>query len=149
MPVIRKNVLVLVFDAARARFFEHTGNGRLNEVLKKYSSLAHHSRDVLSDKPGRGFRRAGSSQRHAYEPQHDEHKMEKRNFTQQLVQAAEHAYDLHTYDELVVVAPKRSLGEFRALAPAKLKRVIAKEVAKDLAGLSQRELERHLQAVLR
>ena len=144
MPVNPKRILVVVFDGARARFFEREAGGRLNEVLSEYSNLAHHARDAGSDKPGRGFSSAGGGVRHAYEPQHDKHKMEKHNFVQELVQAVEHAYDLHAYDELVVVAPKRSLGEFRALAPEKLKRIISHEVQKELTGLSRNELEERL-----
>lgn len=145
MPVQALKTLVVVFDGARARFFERDAGGRLREAMSEINPDFHrYTHDAVSDKPGRAFASARTGLRHAYEPEHDKHKLEKHNFVHRLVQEIERAYDQHAYERFVIVAPKRSLGEFHALAPAKLKRAIWREVPKELTKYSQHDLERRL-----
>jgi protein required for attachment to host cells len=150
MHIAREKTLVIVFDGARARFFERKADGRLIETLTEINSALHaHTRDAVSDKPGRGFASAGGTSRHAFESKHDEHKMEKHNFVHALVKELDHSWDLHEFDRLIVVAPERSLGEFRSLAPDKLKRAIWREMPKELANFSHSEIEKHLSDYLK
>jgi protein required for attachment to host cells len=60
----------------------------------------------------------------------------------------DHSYELGEFGNLVIVAPKRSLGEFHKLATEKLRRSVSREVAKDLVKLSDHELERRLRPYL-
>src|SRR5436190_22553220 len=111
--------LVAVFDSARVRFFEYRKE-HLETVLPEISSGLHHDRrDIESDRPGRAF---SGGQRHAYETQHDPRKLEKHNFVRAIAQAIEAALDKHAYTRLAIVAPKRSVGEFHAVASDKVKR---------------------------
>jgi protein required for attachment to host cells len=139
--------LVAVFDAAHVRFFEcKARQGRLEQVLAEVSSGLHHDRrDIESDKPGRGF---SGGQRHAYESEHDPRKLEKHDFARAVAQAIEAALDAHQFNALVVVAPERSVGEFRAVASDKVKRTIWREVKKEFASLTDPELERRLVPIL-
>jgi protein required for attachment to host cells len=142
------HILVAVFDAARVRFFDYKrARGRLDPVLGEVSSGLHHDRrDIETDKPGRGFSSGG--QHHAYESEHDPRKLEKHDFVKAIVGAIEAALDRHKFNKLVIVAPSRSVGEFRALAGGKVKATLWREVAKDLAGLSDTELQNHLVPIL-
>jgi protein required for attachment to host cells len=149
MPTDSDRTLVAVFDGAHARFYEYKqAHGRLEPVLGEVSSGLHHDRrDIESDKPGRSFSSTGGT-RHAYESQHDPRKLEKHDFVRAIAQAIDQALDQHAYARLVVVAPARSIGEFRAVASEKLKRTVWREVPKEFAGLSDPELEKHLVPIL-
>lgn len=140
--------LVAIFDSAHVRFFEYKrGRGKLKTVLDDVASGLHHDRgDIDTDRPGRGFSSEG--QHHAYESPSDPRKLEKHNFVQAIAQAIDAAYDQHKFNALVVVAPERSLGEFRSVASDKLKRTVWREVAKDLAGLGHDALQNHLVPIL-
>ena len=137
------DTLVIVFDGAKARFFKLGPNGELRASAEMQSGLHRFNRDTVSDKEGRTFSSVGTT-RHAYEPRHDPHKQEKHDFVHRLVKTLDVAYDQGAYRQLIVVAPERSLGEFRALASARLQQLIAQEIPKELTRFSDRELEERL-----
>lgn len=140
--------LVAVFDAAHVRFFAYSRpHGRLDVVLADVASGLHHDRRAIeSDRPGRGFSSGG--QHHAYESEHDPRKLEKHAFVKAIADAIEAAYDRHKFNALVVVAPERSIGEFRNVASEKVKGAIWREVPKELANLSDSALAGHLVPIL-
>jgi protein required for attachment to host cells len=140
--------LVAVFDASHVRFFEYEpAHGKLETVLADVSSGLHHDRrDIESDRPGRGFSSGG--QHHAYESEHDPRKLEKHNFVKAIADAIDAALDLHKFNALVVVAPVRSVGEFRSVASKNVKEAIWREVPKEFANLSDSELHDHLVPIL-
>ena len=104
--------------------------------------------DIVTDRPGRGFSAARSSMRHAFEAPHDVHKLEKHNFTAALAQTLEDARARRQFDRLVLVAPRRSLGELRALLSPQVKKIVSHEVAKDLTTSTPQSLWRALEKVL-
>src|SRR5258705_8359598 len=110
-----RDTLIVVFDGAKARFFKPQANGRLHASAEMESVLHRFTREAVSDKPGRGFSSAGGV-RHAFEPKTNQHKMEKHVFVRSLVKTLDDAYDQGAYRHLIVVAPERSMGEFRDLA---------------------------------
>ena len=135
--------LVVVFDGAKARFLRRDKKGRLTlEDGDGVGTCPQDERDRVRS-PGRTFASAGGGVRSAYEPKHDPHKMEKHNFVHGLVKTLDDSYDRNEFKHLIVVAPERSLGEFRALAPDKLLRV-AVEVPKELTQLSVHDLQARL-----
>jgi len=142
-----QQLLILVFDGAKARFFRFKADG-LHPAAEMESGLHRFTREEVSDKPGRGFASTGSGTRHAIEPRHDPHKQEKHNFVRRLVDLLDDAYDQHAFRHLVVVAPERSLGEFREIASPKLRNAVVKELGKELTRYSVPELEQRLRPVL-
>ena len=142
------DTLIVVFDGAKARFFKPQDNGKLRPSAEMQSGLHRFTREAVSDKPGRGFASAGGGVRHGYEPKHDQHKMEKHDFVHRLVATLDDAYDQQAFRHLIVVAPERSIGEFRELASAKLRNIVVGELAKELTQLSDPELEERLRPVL-
>ncbi len=139
--------LVAVFDSAHVRFFEYKEPHRkLEMVLGEVSSGLHHDRrEIESDKPGRVI---SGGQPHAYEPQHDPRKLEKHNFMRAIAHAIESALDQHAYGRLVVVAPHRSIGEFRSVAGDKVLKTLWREIPKELANLSDPQIETQLLSYL-
>src|SRR5215472_2545984 len=142
-----QQVLIVVFDGGKARFFRFKTDG-LQPAAEMESGLHRFTRETVSDKPGRGFQSAGGGVRHAMEPRHDPHKQEKHDFVHRLVDLLDDAYDQHAFQQLIVVAPERSLGEFREIASAKLRKAVVKELGKELAQYSVPELEERLRPLL-
>lgn len=147
-PAETPDTLVLVFDGARARFLKRDGKGRLTLVNEIESGLARKTSEIVSDRQGRTFGSAAGGVRSTYEPKHDPHKMEKHNFVHGLVKALDDSYDRNEFKQLIVVAPERSLGEFRALAADKLLRSIVSEVPKELIQVPIHELQDRLNGLL-
>jgi protein required for attachment to host cells len=66
-----------------------------------------------SDHPGRSFGSSGDGVRHALESRSDYRKLEKRKFTVAVANALDHAALANEFDRLILIAPSRSIGEFR------------------------------------
>jgi protein required for attachment to host cells len=141
------DTLIVVFDGAKARFFKLEPGGQLRASAEMQSGLHRFNRETVSDKEGRTFSSA-SATRHAYEPKHDPHKQEKHDFVHRLVKTLDDAYDQGAYRRLIVVAPERSLGEFRSLASSRLSKLVACEIAKEFTQYSDHELAERLEPAL-
>jgi protein required for attachment to host cells len=136
-------LLIVVFDAAKARFFKQEADGRIRPEAKLNSDLHAHTRDEMSDKPGRVFSSVGGV-RHAYEYRSDPHKYEKHKFVHKLVTLLDNIHDKGLFTHLVIVAPKRSLGEFHDIASPRLNRLVLREISKEFTKFSDHELEERL-----
>ncbi|HEX2589921.1 MAG TPA: host attachment protein, partial [Rhizomicrobium sp.] len=71
-------------------------------------------------------------------------KLEKHDFVKAIASAIEVALDQHAFGKLVVVAPSRSVGEFRSVASEKVLRTVWREVPKEMANLSDPQLQEQL-----
>ena len=135
------DLLVVVFDGAKARFFKGDAASVLRPSAEMQSELHRFSRDAGSDKNGRRFSATG---RQAIEPKHDLHRLEKHNFVLRLVKLLDTAYDQGAFRQLIVVAPERSLGEFRELASRRLMRLVIRQIPNELTQYSDHELIQRL-----
>ena len=146
-----KRTLIVVADGARARFFEPRHDTHTLVPASQADMVAPESRlrnqEILADKPGRGFASAdASTHRHAFEPPHDPHKLEKHNFTAELARTLDGLCG--HYDRLVMVAPPLSLGELDTLLTPQVKKMVSHKIPKDLTGASPPDLWRALEKVL-
>jgi protein required for attachment to host cells len=152
MEPLRKRTLIVVADSARARFLEPSQDTRKLVPASQRDLISPTSRrptrELVTDKPGRGFRAAGDGMRHAYEQAHDLHKLEKRKFVELLAETLDEICARGEFDRLVLVLPSRSLGEVRALLSPRVRRMVAHEIAKDLTASTPTSLKRALAAVL-
>ena len=152
MDARRKRTLIVVADGARARFFEPSDDARSLVPARRADMIAPKSRrptrDIVSDRAGRGFSSADGNVRHAFEATHDYRKLEKHNFTASLAETLEEGCARRQFDRLVLVAPRRSLGELRALLSPQVKKIVSHEVAKDLTASTPASLRRALEKVL-
>ena len=143
---------IVVADGARARIFSLDRKlGKL--VAAGPSDLVapasrQRTRDLRSDRPGRSFSSARSGARHAFEPPHDYHKLEKHRFMATLAGVLEEACGRGMFDALILVVPRRSLGELRGLLSKQVSERVSHEVAKDLTGEPPTRLRNRLQPVL-
>jgi len=134
----------VIVDGGRARFVERDEEGRFRTVSSfEATSLQMRSRDIGRDRPGRVYESADSS-RHVTEPRHDPHETEKRKFVALVIGEIENALKGGSFDEFVLVAPPKVLGEVRQALPATLAKVLTDTFAKDLTKIPDHELPGHL-----
>lgn len=136
---------VLVADGARARVLEMDGPGAALAPAFPFDFAASHAptRDVAADRPGRG-QGAGGSAGHAKPSKVDWHTFEKHLFAKQLAVALDGALGKGAFDDLVVVAPPKALGELRTAMSDAVKGRVTAEVGKDLTHESVHDLAGHL-----
>jgi protein required for attachment to host cells len=132
----RRNVWVVVADGAKALFLtpndEVSGFEPAGPAMLQSKEAKLRSRELKSDRPGRSVSSSRNGIRHAIEPKHDHHKMEKHCFSLALTGVLDKALSKGAFDDLVIVAPRRSLGEMRSLLSDNVKARVQQEVAKDL-----------------
>jgi protein required for attachment to host cells len=137
---IKKFVLwALVMDGSRALIFA-TPRGKSELVLKKTffnENLTSH--DPGSDRSGRDFD-SFSSARHAYEPRTPWDVKEKNLFVQEISKFLKKKTDLHHFDQLILIAPSKILGELRHTLSGEVARKVIKEIDKDLTHLTEKEM---------
>jgi protein required for attachment to host cells len=95
--------------------------------------------EIGAERPGRTHESVGSV-RNAYAPRADWHEYEKHLFAKRVADLIAAAHLRHEFDELVLVAPPKALGELRAALPESVHRHIRAEAHKDLTGLAEHDL---------
>jgi len=147
-----QRTLIVVADGAKARFLKESEDHKKLVPADDADMLApaarRPDRELVTDKPGRGFSPARDGRRGGFEPAHDPHKLEKHNFTARLAQTLDKACSARQFDRVVLVAPKRSLGELRPLLSARVKKAVSHEVAKDLTASTPTALRKALAEAL-
>lgn len=146
-----KTTWVLVADGARARVL---AQGKPFEGLapafeqEEFTGTTARSKEIASDRPGRSFDSGGQG-RHAMEPPTDPQRYAKYAFARELAERLEQAANAHRFDELVLVAAPKTLGDLRELLPDSVKTKVVAEIDKDLTKVPLRELPKHLDSVLK
>ena len=64
---------------------------------------------------GRSFSSSCSSHRHAIEPKRDRHKPEEHKLSAAVVDVLDRARSKRSFEDFIIVAPRRRIGEIRAL----------------------------------
>ena len=141
---------ILIADGARARIVEHDGPGTGLKPALSFEYAASHAptRDFGTDKPGRGMGRDGGSH-HTKDSKVDWHTFEKHLFAIELAKELGKAQSKGAFDDLVLVAPPKTLGELRTALGPGVKKQVAAEVGKDLTHLSLHDLGDHLGDIIR
>jgi protein required for attachment to host cells len=141
---IPQNALVLVGDGRRALFLRNRGTPREVELIVERELQQDNppTREQGTDRPGRKPGSDGVS-RSAIEETDWHHQAEQRFATviADTLYEMEHA---HQFDELVVVAPPKMLGDLRAAFHPEVAHCVVAEVPKDLTSHPVPELSRLL-----
>jgi protein required for attachment to host cells len=132
---IRHNALVLIADGQRYLFFRNEGDFR-SPVLKlegsRDQSRIPRTHEQGSDQPGRSFSSA-SSARSAME-QTDFHQQEKDQLAAEAAEQLRERALSGDFDELIVVAPPKTLAELRRNYDKSVSSRIVAEIGKDLTN---------------
>lgn len=139
---------VVVADGARARVFENTGPGKgLYEVPgSAVDQPDPASRDIGTDRPGRGRESAGAG-KHAMQPRTDLHDHAEQKFANALAARLNAARPRNEFDRLILIAAPKTLGHLRAALAPQTAKLVTGEIDKDLTGRPQEEIERQVAAI--
>jgi protein required for attachment to host cells len=141
---IPTNALVLVSDGRRARLLRNQGTPRQPQLIVEQSLEQHNppTREQGTDRPGRKHGTDGNA-RSAIE-QTDWHQQEEERFAAELADILYQLEHAGRYEELVVVAPPKMLGDLRAKFHQEVQRAVVAEVPRDLTNYSVPEISRLL-----
>lgn len=137
----------VVADGARARILARHRDGAFEKVSEIVSASAHRpSREIGSDRPGRTFESTGNG-RHALTPRNDPHQHDKIEFARLIAGEVNKAGDRDQFDNLVLAAPPRTLGEIKQHLTGIAAERLHFELAKDLTKLPEGELRERLSTI--
>ncbi|MBV8688141.1 MAG: host attachment protein [Alphaproteobacteria bacterium] len=141
------NVFVVVADGRKMLFFRNEGDSEFPklEVERKRETADAPDRDQKTDAPGRAFDSSGGAGRSAYE-EVDFHQLEEDRFAAETAELLRKRALSNDYEQLIIVAPPRTLGELRKHYHKEVEKRLAGEVAKDLTGHPVAEIEKILKA---
>jgi protein required for attachment to host cells len=137
---------VLVADASRARLLRADRAARCVHLIREEEHAASRAKagELMADRQGRSLDSSHTGSRHAMEPDTAPKRVEKRRFAALLMDELDAAAASGGFDELVLVAEPRMLGELRKVLSDRVAARVGREVAKDLAGLEGPLLEKRL-----
>ncbi len=150
MKIKHKKTWVVVADGAHARIFlnEGPGTGLVPALDHDLIGNKQASHEIGSDRPGVSFSSAGPG-RHAIAPSTDPHEHAKHEFIKRVASAIKDGLNAHVFEQLILVAPPKALGDLRADLDPQAAKLIKSELHKDLTHLSPHQLGEHLQDVLK
>jgi len=141
---IPSNALVLVGDGRRALFLRNKGTPRALEFIVERELRQDNppTREQGTDRPGRIHGVDGVSRTAIGET--DWHDRAEEQFASEIAETLYKMEHAREFDELVVVAPPKMLGDLRAAFRAEVAQCVVAEVAKDLTAHPVPELAKAL-----
>lgn len=145
--LISHDALVLVADGRKSLFLRNEGNAEsLNLVVEDQRAQADLAdRDLKSDAPGRAMSQVGGRQSTMEEP--DYHQIEEDRFAAETAALLSRRAQAKDYEQLIIVAPPRTLGELRRHYDKAIEGRIVAEVDKDLVNHPIERVEAALKAL--
>jgi len=142
---IPHDALVFVGDGQRALFLRNAGDEKFPNLITErvFTEDNPPTHEQGTDRPGRGFKRAGTNRRSAMETT-DWHELEKERFADHVASALAQRVRSENIKAIVIVAPPRTLAELRHAFHADVKHRIIAEIDKDLTKHPVWDIEKHL-----
>jgi protein required for attachment to host cells len=145
-----KTIWILIADGAQARVLEYQGPGGGLALVEGmvFSQEPLDNKDIMSDRPGRSFSSAGTGRSAmAYPTDPVQHR--EAAFMAEMADMLEAALQEGAYDELILAAAPRALGDLRKALPASVQKCVTAELDKDLTNIPSDKLEKHFEGVLK
>ena len=142
---------ILVAHEAGARVFENQGPGKGLDLIEEldHPQGRERDRDLVSDRPGRSFRKnSGDPRRAAMSRGEGPHDRAVASFARELAHKLQHGRVQNRYRRLVLVAPPRFLGLLRSSLDGPTTQLVVGSLHKDLAATKEAELIEHLHDVV-
>ncbi len=147
-----KTTWILIADGARAKVLKHQGRGsELEQALDEEMvgmALGHQTRDLVSDQPGEGKDRVGYAQRRM-DPPMEPQRYAKFSFARDVARMLNEALNRGEYDELVICAPPKALGDLRGELPKTVQGRVVNEINKDLTTMPENQLKEQVRQYLK
>ncbi|HRK19026.1 MAG TPA: host attachment protein [Hyphomicrobiaceae bacterium] len=144
-----QKTLVVVADAASARFYEASGIGR---DMVELTELAHSQsippgRELERDRSPRTHDSSGPA-RHGTEPADSPRRNLKRAFAEAVANTIDTAAAGKRFDRIAIAAPPAMLGDLRSAMRPETRAIVAAELDKDLVHVPARDLRQHFRDLL-
>ncbi len=141
-PHVPHNSLVLIGDGQKALFLRNRGNAlRVDLVVERILEQDNPpNREEGTHRPGRSTASPGVG-RSAME-EVDWHHLAKERFANEVAEALYRHAHANRFEELVIVAPPKILGNLRKVLHAEVVDLIAAEIPKDLTTHPLSEIEK-------
>jgi len=137
---------IVVGDAGRARIFEIPGARRpMREIRDFFHPEGRaRNRELVTDGPGRYYGKGERSQGHTAPPGMSAVEHEEELFAVELAEYLDNARAQSRFQVLHVIAVPRLLGLLRRHLPEPTRKLIGKEIAKDLSRSDPQEIESYV-----
>jgi protein required for attachment to host cells len=133
-----------IADGGRARFVERDASGAFRTVVSFESARAHtQTRNIGADRPGRVHDRVGPG-RHAVEPRSDFKQEAKEDFVELVADELAGERERGAFDQLILVAPARVLTELKRKLAKPVADLVVRDLQKDLTNVPDDALSEHL-----
>ena len=147
-PYIRlpHRAVVFVGDGRKALFLLNEGTAlepRL-EVQRVFEDENPPTHEQGSDRPGRAL--SGIAPSRSAMEQTDWHDIEKHRFARAVASALNSLLQQSRAEQVVIVAPPRTLADLRRSFSPAVEKLIVAEIAKDLTGLTVSDISQYLTA---
>jgi protein required for attachment to host cells len=142
---------VLVADGGTARVYRTTGETDTHRAWLEGVEGGEFTRldpDHLASQSGKDMSRANGNSGHGIIDHEQVKRQAEVEFISAVLSWIGKGPHLHAFDQLVIVAPARTLGEIRKAMPSGLSGKIHREINGDLTKLPIKELERRVMASL-
>jgi protein required for attachment to host cells len=141
---------ILIADGARAKVYQNSGPGTGLRETRFPEMVGSHepSKDINADRAGR-MQGAPGGTMHQMDHASDPHREQKRVFAKDIADFLKAQEREKAFDELVIVAPAKTLGDLREVLDKSVASHVRIEVAKDLTQFSVQDLPKHLSDVVR
>lgn len=160
-PMPDRKLWVAVFDGGKALFLENKGfyDAPDLQLISKHDNDNPPDREQTTDAPGRfqdsgsgskGNMNLGEGQAHGRSSvqQTDRHEMEKRRFVDRMVDRLNEEARTDTFDQILLIADDKSLGEAREQYSDKLQKKVIAEEAVDVVNEPIDKLEKRVKKLL-
>jgi protein required for attachment to host cells len=135
MMPLANNALVLVTDGRKTLFFRNEGDE--NQIDLRTEDFEEREdakdRDLKSDAPGTNAQSGGYSGRVAYE-ETDFHQQEEDRWAVAAAEQVNKRVLRNDFDQLVIVAPPKTLGQIRKKLHKEAERRLVCEIPKEMTG---------------
>ena len=140
---------ILIADGTQARVLENTGPGKGLASVKglDWSIEPLQSKDIDTDRPGRGHSSGGSA-RSAMEPKTDPAQHREAEFMRSVASVLDKKVLEGAFDRLVIAAAPIALGNLRKVLSDHVKKAVVAELDKDLTNLPTPSIDRHLDGII-
>ena len=141
------NSFVIVADGEKMLFFRNEGDADYPQLIveRNREHEAAPDRELKTDEAGRRHTPVGGVGRSAYE-ETDFHQLEKDRFAHEAADMLKRMALRNGFDQLVVVAPPKTLGELRKHYHKEVEKRLAAEIPKDLTNMPVQDIEKVLLA---
>ena len=141
---VRSGAWILVGDGRRALFLYNNGDATSPDfrVVDARVETNPPTREQGADRPGRAFASVGGARSAVGDS--DWHELQEEHFAHEIAARINKSAERGLFQEIVIVAPPRTLGEIRKALSAKAAGLVTGELAKDLTRHPLREIEKAL-----